>query len=216
HGKPVADDIQGVSVDDLIDFTPELRKQAVDVINQCVFGPIFTPAVVPGQGVAADKKGSLHFPGTYGGTNWPGAALDPETNILYVPSVHSPIFARLVHPPQGSDTDWVRQGYEWATGPQGLPLFKPPYGRLVAIDLNKGEMRSTVANGDGPRNHPAIKDLNLPPLGNTGRVGPLVTKTLVFMGEGMITTQPPGAGGKKFRAFDKATGRVVWETDLPG
>jgi len=110
----------------------------------------------------------------------------------------------------------VRQGYEWAAGPQGLPLFKPPYGRLVAIDLNKGEIKWTVANGDGPRNHPALKDLNLPPLGNAGRVGPLVTKTLVFMGEGMITPQPPGAGGKKFRAFDKKTGNVVWEMDLPG
>ena len=80
----------------------------------------------------------------------------------------------------------MRQGYEWPTGPQGLPLFKPPYGRLVAIDLNKGEIKWTVANGDGPRDHPAIKDLNLPPLGNPGRVGPLVTKSLVFMGEGIV------------------------------
>ena len=96
--------------------------------------------------------------------------------------------------------------------------FKPPYGRLTAIDLNKGDIVWAVANGDGPRNHPALKDLNLPPLGQGGRVGPLVTKTLVFLGEGGDFTVhlPLGGGGKMFRAYDKATGRVVWEMELPG
>jgi quinoprotein glucose dehydrogenase len=94
-------------------------------------------------------------------------------------------------------------------------MFKPPYGRLVAIDLNKGEIKWTVANGDGPRDHPALKGLNLPQLGVPGRVGPLVTKSLVFMGEGAVQ-DPPGSGGKKFRAYDKATGAVVWETTLDG
>ena len=216
HGKPFAYDLQGVSEETLIGFTPALRAEALQIIKDYAYGPLFSPIVIPGQGLGAGKKGSIHFPGTHGGTNWPGAGLDPDTNILYVPSAHTPIFAKLVKPPAGSDTEWVRQGYEWAKDPQGLPLFKPPYGRLVAIDLNKGEIRWTVANGDGPRDHPAINDLKLPPLGNTGRVGPLITKNLVFMGEGMITTQPPGAGGKKFRACDKATGKVVWETDLDG
>jgi quinoprotein glucose dehydrogenase len=216
RGRPFAYDTQGVHEHDLIDFTPELRQEALKIISEYAYGPLFFPIVVPGQGIGAGTKGSIHIPGTYGGTNWPGAGLDPETNILYVPSVHSPVFARLVPPSAGSDTEWVRQGYEWARGPQGLPLFKPPYGRLVAIDLNRGEIKWTVPNGDGPRDHPAIKHLNLPPLGNTGRVGPLVTRTLVFMGEGMLTNQPPGAGGKKFRAFDKATGAVVWETELEG
>jgi quinoprotein glucose dehydrogenase len=215
RGRPFAYDTQGVHLDDLIDFTPELRAEALKIIGEYAYGPLFFPIVVPGEGLGAGKKGSIHLPGTYGGTNWPGAGLDPETNTLYVPSVHSPIFARLVKPPAGSDTEWVRQGYEWARGPQGLPLFKPPYGRLVAIDLNKGEVKWTIANGDGPRDHPAIKHLNLPPLGNTGRVGPLVTKSLLFLGEGMMTPQPPG-GGKKFRAYDKATGAVVWETELDG
>lgn len=154
------------------------------------------------------------MPGTNGGTNWPGAALDPETNTLYVPSAHTPVAVKLVPPPEGSDTVLVREGYKWPAGPQGLPLFKPPYGRLVAIDLDKGELKWTVANGDGPRDNPAIKELNLPPLGQPGRVGPLVTKSLVFMGEGFPQEQPPGAGGKKFRAFDKATGAVVWEFEL--
>jgi quinoprotein glucose dehydrogenase len=215
HGKPFSYDIQGVNVDDLIDFTPELRAEALKILENYAYGPIFFPVVIAGQGRGAGKKGSLHMPGTYGGTNWPGAALDPETNILYVPSAHTPVIANLVPPPRGSDTTLVRERYQWPAGPQGLPLFKPPYGRLVAIDLNKGEVKWTVANGDGPRDHPALKNLNVPQLGQPGRVGPLVTKTLVFMGEG-IRQAPPGSGGKKFRAFDKATGEVVWETELDG
>ena len=199
HGKPFAYDLQGVTDDNLIDFTPELHAEALQILKDYAYGPIFFPVVIPGQGIGAGKKASLHFPGTYGGTNWPGAGLDPDTNIMYVPSAHTPVAAKLVKPSAGSDTEWVRQGYEWPAGPKGLPLFKPPYGRLVAIDLNKGEIKWTVANGDGPRDHPAIKDLNLPPLGNPGRVGPLVTRTLVFMGEGITPSQPPNGGGRKFR-----------------
>ncbi len=111
---------------------------------------------------------------------------------------------------------------KWATprleGPQGLPdPFKPPYSRLVAIDLNKGDILWSVANGDGLRNHPALKALNLPPLGSPGRLAPLLTKTFVFLGEGSDTGLgvPPGGGGKMFRAFDKKTGRIAWETELP-
>jgi quinoprotein glucose dehydrogenase len=110
----------------------------------------------------------------------------------------------------------------------GLPLLKPPYGRITAIDLNKGEIAWSVPNGSGPRDHPLLKPLNLPPLGNPGRSAPLVTRTLLFVGEGdpimaaparvppgMPLSLAPGAGDRKFRAYDKATGRVVWETDLP-
>jgi quinoprotein glucose dehydrogenase len=215
HSKPFSYDTQGVSVDDLIDFTPELRAEALKILDDYAYGPMFFPVVIAGQGRGAGKKASLHMPGSFGGTNWPGAALDPETNILYVPSAHTPVAANLVPPPPGSDTTLVRERYQWPAGPQGLPLFRPPYGRLVAIDLNKGELKWTVANGDGPRDHPALKNLNVPPLGQPGRVGPLVTKSLVLMGEG-IRQAPPGSGGKKFRAFDKATGEVVWETELDG
>ena len=214
-GKPFAYDQQGVSENDLIDFTPELRAQAKEILKQYAYGPIFFPPVMADQGRGAGKKGSLHMPGTYGGTNWPGVAFDPETSTLYVPSSHTPVAVTLVPPPAGSDTVLVRKGYQWPAGPQGLPLFKPPYGRLVAIDLSKGRIKWTVANGDGPRDHPALKGLNLPPLGEPGRVGPLVTKSLVFMGEG-LSQDPPGSGGKKFRAFDKATGAVVWEMALDG
>ena len=104
------------------------------------------------------------------------------------------------------------------TGPQGLPdPFKPPYSRLVAIDLNKGDLLWSVANGDGLRNHPAFKGLNLPALGTPGRLAALVTKTFVFMGEGSDSGVgvPPGYGGKMFRAFEKKTGKIAWEMELP-
>jgi quinoprotein glucose dehydrogenase len=213
HGEPFAYDQQGVTVDDLIDFTPELRAEAVEMLKSYAYGPIFYPIVMQDKGLGAGKKGSIHMPGSYGGTNWPGAGFDPETGILYVPSSHTPVVASLVPSPEGSDTAYTRERYEPLLGPQGLPMFKPPYGRLVAIDLNAGEIKWTVANGDGPRDHPALKDLNLPPLGEPGRVGPLVTKSLLFMGEGFPQTVP-GSGGKAFRAFDKATGEVVYETTL--
>ncbi|MFT3723309.1 MAG: PQQ-binding-like beta-propeller repeat protein [Hyphomonadaceae bacterium] len=215
QGKPFAYDQQGVTIDDLIDFTPELRAEAIKQLEQYAYGPIFFPIVMKDLGFGAGKKGSIHMPGSYGGTNWPGAAFDPETNTLYVPSSHTPVVASLVPSPDGSDTGYTRERYEPLRGPQGLPMFKPPYGRLVAIDMNKGEIKWTVANGDGPRDHPALKGLNLPPLGVPGRVGPLVTKSLVFMGEGAVQ-DPPGSGGKKFRAYDKATGAVVWEGTLDG
>jgi len=100
---------------------------------------------------------------------------------------------------------------------RGLPVVSPPYAVLTAIDLNKGDILWSVANGDGLRNHPAFKGLNLPPLGAPGRLAALVTKTFVFMGEGSDSGVgvPPGYGGKMFRAFDKKTGKIAWEMELP-
>src|SRR5436189_2295701 len=142
-------------------------------------------------------------------TLWNSPAFDPETGILYVPSVQRPLIANLVKAETpGSDVAYVMRSVGDLRGPQGLPTpFKPPYGRLTAIDLNKGEIIWTIANGDGPRYHPALKDLNLPPLGQGGRVAPLVTKTMIFLGEGTndgVIAAPPGYGGRMFRAFDKA------------
>jgi quinoprotein glucose dehydrogenase len=160
------------------------------------------------------------MPRTNGGGNWGGAGFDRETGILYVPSAHLPTVVALgksQHPE--STLPFVKQATPRLEGPQGLPdPFKPPYARLVAIDLNKGEILWSVANGDGLRNHPALKSLNLPPLGTPGRLAPLVTKSFVFLGEGSDTGVgvPPGGGGKMFRAFDKKTGRIAWEMELPG
>lgn len=233
--KPPAYDQQGVTIDDLIDFTPELRQEALTLLRRYRYGPLFTP---PSIANARDStKGAVQIPGAAGGSNWTGAGVDPETGIMYVTSVHSPYIAELV---KGSDpeaapangpsgaagraVEWtVRRGPAvigaWLEGPQGLPMFKPPYGRLVAIDLNKGSILWTAANGNGPREHPAIKHLNLPPLGQPGRASPLVTKTMVFLGEGgnsAVVALPPGGGGKMFRGYDKLTGRVLWEMELPG
>ena len=229
--RPPAYDQQGAKIEDLIDFTPELRQEAIKIISQYRFGGLFTPPTI----ADGKTKGTVQMPGAAGGANWTGAGLDPETGTLYVTSVHAPFVAEMVkakdpeagsvNHPRGAaanDIEWTaRRGAAvtgpWLEGPQGLPIFKPPYGRLVAIDLNRGEIKWTVANGDGPRNHPAIKHLNLPPLGRGGRVSPLVTKTLLFLGEGgnnAVVALPPGGGGKMFRAYDKATGKVVWETAL--
>lgn len=231
--RPPAYDIQGVTIDDLIDFTPELRAEAIRIVNQYRFGPLFTPPsrFDPAKGT----HGTIHNPGTVANV-FNGAGFDPETGVLYVPSVHCPVVVEMV-PRQATPTtsEFINKPAPtpagatflegsivgpWLAGPHGLPIFKPPYGRLVAIDLNKGEIKWTVANGDGPRDHPAINHLNLPPLGQPGRAAPLITKSLVFMGEGGngggILALPPWGGGKKFRAFHKETGAVLWEMELPG
>ncbi len=215
--KPAPFERQGVSVDDLIDFTPELRSEAIDITKRYVVGPLFTPPSIKGDG-PNDTKGTLQLPGSVGGADWNGAALDPETGILYVPSVTGTFAADLVSGNTvQSNLRYVHGTREFVTGPRGLPLFKPPYGRITAINLNTGDHVWVKPNGDGPREHPAIKHLNLPPLGQPGRASPLVTKTLFFIGEGdpINVRTPPGGGGRKFRAYDKASGAVVWEMEFP-
>jgi quinoprotein glucose dehydrogenase len=216
--KPPPFDQQGVTLDDLVDFTPELKQEALAIVNEYHYGPLFIPPTLAGG--PDGKKGYLQMPGTVS-TLWNSPGFDPETGVLFVPSVQRPLAARLEKPQAaGSDVAYVLRSSGDLMGPRGLPTpFKPPYGRLTAIDLNKGEILWKVANGDGPRYHPALKDLNLPPLGQGGRVAPLVTRTMVFMGEGTndnVVAAPPGYGGKMFRAFDKATGQTLWEMELPG
>ena len=157
------------------------------------------------------------MPGSVGGADWTGAAFDPDTGLLYVPSMTNPFVANLV-PGRADETDLAFRASSRALlqGPRGLPLVKPPYGRITALDLNRGELTWTVANGDGPRNHPLLKPLSLPPLGQAVRAGPLVTKTLLFVTEGdqINVRTPPNGGGKTVRAFDKATGKVLWAATL--
>ena len=215
--KPPAFDRQGLTVDDLIDFTPELRAEAIEITKQYVIGSVFTPPSIEGPG-PADKKGTIQMPGSVGGADWTGAAFDRETGMLYVPSMTNPFVANLLPgDPARTDLRYRASTRQLIQGPQGLPLTKPPYGRITALNLNRGEQAWMVANGDGPRNHPLLKPLNLPPLGQSVRAAPLVTKTLLFVSEGdqVNVRTPPNGGGKKLRAFDKATGKVVWETELP-
>jgi len=220
--KPPAFDQQGTTVDDLIDFTPELKQQALKIFEQHVSGPLFTPPSLV-EDSAGGNQGTLQMPGVVGGADWGGAAVDPDTGVLYVPSVHSESVIGITeteHP--RSDMRLVANSISAVDGPQELPLFKPPYGRLVALDLNAGEILWSVANGGGPRDHPALRDIPLPWLGQPGRVSPLVTKSLVVLGEGgntgVVVLRPlwGGAGGKKLRAYDKTTGDIVGEIELPG
>jgi glucose dehydrogenase len=214
--KPKPFDRQTFTEDDLIDFTPALHAEALDIAKRLVLGSMFTPPTMKSDDPNG-KQGTAYLPGWVGGANWVGAAFDPETGVLYVPSVTFPWVAGLV---KGTDRFAYRNMSERLSekiGPQGLPLTKPPYGRITAIDLNTGEHLWMVPNGDGPRNHPALKALNLPPLGNPGRAAPLLTKTLLFIGEGSAAglSVPPHGGGNMFRAYDKKTGRVVASIELP-
>ena len=211
--KPAPFDRQGISEDQLIDFTPALHAEAVEIMNRYIHGTIFTPPSL--KGGPDGKQGTLYLPGWVGGANWTGAALDPETSVMYVPSVSVPWLSGVESDGKGG-YHRSREASLYLDGPQGLPLIKPPYGRITAINLNTGNHVWMVPNGDGPRNDPAFKDLKLPPLGQPGRAAPLLTRSFLFMGEGdrVGISMPKFSGGNMFRAYDKKTGKVVWEADL--
>ena len=215
--KPPAFERQGVSEDDLIDFTPELRAEARKILERYVAGPLFTPLTLFEKD---GKKGTMVVPGAEGGANWPGASIDPETGILYVSSVTRPSVMSLVKPDQSrSNFDYINNwggGTFRKRGPQGLPLLKPPYRRITAIDLNQGEHVWQIAFGQGPTQHPAIKHLNLGPLGTRFQTGVLaeggilVTKTLLvaFLPDvDELGDRKPH--GSFLQAYDKATGELL-------
>lgn len=221
--KPPAFDRQGVGLADLIDFTPELRAAAVKLVSRYKIGPIFTPAAVskPDGPLA-----TLMLPATTGGANWPGGSFDPETGILYVFSNTEIGAIGLVKPdPKRSDMDWVEGQVRaaGATGRQvlsvmGLPLVKPPWGRITAIDMNKGEIVWQAAHGetaDAVKNNPALKGVHLERTGRPGRIGTLVTKTLLIAGDAGVFTNPAGKRGAMLRAYDKASGKEVGAVYIP-
>ncbi len=216
--RPPAYDRQGVDPDDLIDFTPELRAEAEEILARLHYGPLYTPPTIPVEG---GTQGTLMVPGSLGGANWPGGALDPETGYLYVQSATAPSVIALMPDPDVSEMDYIRTGglrLRGGGGPQGLPLFKPPWGRMTAIDLNRGEIAWQVPNGDAPdyvKNHPALAGIDVGRTGRPDRGGLLVTRTLLFAGEGGGMYAAFGSGGNMFRAHDKATGAVVAEIELP-
>jgi len=212
--KPKPFDRQGMGEDDVIDFTPALHAEGVQILNRYVHGDIFTPPTTKGN--AGGKLGTIYLPGWVGGANWTGAALDPETGVIYVPSVSVPWVAGLEPNGKGSYRRSRPEGGLYLDGPQGLPLVKPPYGRITAINMNTGDHVWMAPNGDGPRDHPALKGLNLPQLGQPGRAAPLLTKSYLFIGEGDMVgiSMPKYSGGNLFRAYDKKTGKVAWQIDL--
>jgi quinoprotein glucose dehydrogenase len=230
--KPPAFDRQGISEEDLIDFTPELREAALEIFRQFRSGPIFTP---PSLNIEGGTRGTFALPGFQGGAAWSGAAVDPETGVMYVPSstfLASVMLARsdptrsnlryglksLAVPKIGEDEFGEMEPDRMFGHVDGLQIVKPPYGRITAIDLNKGDHLWQVPFGEGPRQHPLLKDLNLPPLGtpNIGEAlsngGPMVTKTLLIASQDVHTSQfegtPEGIFGWLY-AYDKKTGDQV-------
>jgi quinoprotein glucose dehydrogenase len=258
--KPPAYARQSVTVDDLIDFTPALRSEALQVIEKFKMGPMFNPPALSKLGgpIAALTLGT-----TGGGTNWPGAGYDPETHTVYAYAHNSQVVPiGLVEPPEGfSDIKYALgfagQPFRVSEGPgfgsaadypqpprqrpaagaapatppaaqgegggvrttvDGLPLVKPPYGVISAINLDKGDLTWQVPHGDTPdavRNHPALKGLNIPKTGQPGLIGLIVTKTLVVAGDPQVTTTPQHARGAMLRAYDKATGKEVGAVWMP-
>ena len=222
--KPPPFDRQGVTVDDLIDFTPELRAEAVAHVQRFKLGPIFTPPVVSAWN---GPLATLMLPNATGGANWQGGSLDPETGVMYIFSNTQVSALGLVPGGERSDMAYVLGQASNPDNPkanpvpatvQGLPLIKPPYGRITAIDLNKGELVWQIAHGETPdniRNHPLLKGLKIPRTGRQGRIGTLVTKSLVVAGEGGFFTGSDGRRGAMLRAYDKATGAEVGAVYMP-
>ncbi len=234
--KPAAFDRQGVTEADLIDFTPELKRQALEIISHYKYGPLFTP---PSLYKNDNMRGTIHLPTGTGSANWSGSGADPDTGYVYVPSKTLPGMMTLTPLPQGlarwptvapldgTPLPYVPNGKIGPpsihparpappTGPQGLPLVKPPYSRITAYNMNTGDIAWQVPTGPGQdriRNHPALRGVDLPPLGGQGAPGgPVITKTLLMYG--LIPTVG-GEGGGKLVAYDKATGAVLGEVALP-
>jgi quinoprotein glucose dehydrogenase len=226
--KPPPFERQGVSENDLIDFTPQLRAEALKLVSRFKMGPIFTPPVVSRfEGPLA----TLMLPNATGGANWQGGSFDPETGAFYIFTNTQVSTLGLIpgkdRPNQPSDMAYVLGQAPDPANPkappiqttvQGLPLIKPPYGRITAIDLKKGDLMWQIAHGETPdniRNHPALKGLTIPRTGRQGRIGTLVTRTLLIAGEGGTVAMPDGRRGAMLRAYNKATGQEVGAVYLP-
>ena len=246
--KPPAYARNGIMESDLIDFTPELRKKALDLVKDYKLGPVYTPPVV------SKLPGPIGVINNWaqGGTNWPGGSFDPETGIAYVMACNACISSTGLQPgPKDmTDIDWVvgvaGQPVTMIKGPgedagadapppkpaepgaasvyrrltiDGLPLLKPPYSLLNAIDVNLGEIKWQIPHGETPdfvRNSPALKGLNIPRTGQASyQIGTLVTKSVVVAGDAMVTQTPDRPRGAMLRAYDKQTGKEVGSVLMP-
>jgi quinoprotein glucose dehydrogenase len=216
--KPAPIDIQGVRDEDLIDLTPELRKEAIDIVAKYDHGPLFTPP---------SERGTIQVPGVAGGGNWAGAAIDPETGMLYVGTNRLPFVVTVRKPRLGeSSYDFIGE-FRYLSGPRGLPLLKPPFGSIVAIDMNSGEHRWRIPVGRGEL-IPAIQQLGIRErLGFPTRSWALITKTvMIVVQSGYFSTPRLPPGGTRRIAdlnnfdphlwvYDKTSGEMLAEIALP-
>ena len=206
---PEAYDRSGVSRNDLIDYTPEISQAVENLIKDYRLGPLYTP---PSLAKSKDgTKGTLSLPFPTGGSNWEGGAYDPETNLLYVPSQTRLALLSLKDGDESTDVRYVA-----SNSPKlevfDIPIAKPPWGRITAIDMSSGKIKWSVANGETPEaitNNPYLKGVEIPRTGKATRAGLLLTKTLLFAGEGF-------GGDPVFRAHDKYNGKIISEIVLPG
>ena len=208
--KPPAFDRQGFADADLIDFTPALHAEAVEGTKVFRKGPIFTPGSL--ADAADGTSGTLVLPSFTGGANWEGGSFDPDTSTLYVGSYTQPSVAALRPEPDFSNMPYIAGGGAALPLLNGLPVVKPPYGRITAIDMSKGDFRWQIANGPTPKDiaeNPALKGVTIAATGRATRAVVLATKTLLFAAEGW-------GGAPLLRAHDKATGEVLAEIKLPG
>ena len=209
---------QGLSEEELIDFTPELREKAKEILEKYRYGEIYMP---PSLAEADDGTfGTLFMPSQTGGANWPGGAADPETGIMYIFSKSDVGRMSMSSRPDRSDMNFINLQSRDAPPLRvdGLPLIKPPYGQIVAIDLNLGETLWSAIHGETPDSiskHPALVGLDIPRTGQVGRVGLLVTKTLVIAGDGGAYTNKDGEQEALLRAYNKLTGEQVGSLPMP-
>ncbi len=245
--KPPAYSRNGVSLEDLVDFTPEINARAKAIASKYHLGPVYTP---PSESKVDSTLGTLTVGTASGGTNWPGGSYDPETHMVYAFACNAcaePI-GLVRSPKEVSDMNYIAgtagEEVKILRGPgenagadspmppkkrtgsgyvplnvDGLPLLKPPYGTISAINLDKGEIVWQIAHGETPdvvRNYPALKGMNIPRTGQeTYNIGTLVTKTLVIAGDGQITTTAEHPRGAMLRAYDKRTGKEVGAVYMP-
>lgn len=214
--RPPGFDRHGIGPEDLLSLTPELERRARAIADSFVTGGDYMPPSLVRPGVEG-TKGTLLVPGSWGAGNWNTGAFDPETGFYYAVSHTIPRVYRITPvEDDGTEMDYYSPNRE-APYIDGLPIVDPPWGRITAFDLDTGTEAWMVPNGEGPRDHPLLTGSDVGYLGIASRPVPLVTRTLLFLGEGsdLHGGIPEGMWGTTFRAYDKATGAIVHEMELP-